>query len=63
VKNSAGLDFGGAARGLVYVVVFEGYSVVGAVEVEGPVLVVVACCAVIARAVDVGVGDCYVARG
>lgn len=63
VKDRVGLDFGGATRGLVDVVVFEGDFVVGAVEVEGPVLVPVAGCAVVAGAVDVRVGDCHVAGG
>jgi hypothetical protein len=63
VKERIALDFGGAARGLVYVVVFEGDFVVGAVEIEGPVLVAVAGGAVVAGTVDVGVGDCDVAGG
>ena len=63
MEQSASLNFGGTTRGLVDVVVFEGYFVVGAVEVQGPVLVAVAGCAVVAGTVDVGVGDCDVAGG
>ena len=63
VEKSVGLDLGGTAGGLVDVVVLEGDLVVGAVEVKGPVLVTVASGRVVARSVNVRVGDSDVARG
>jgi hypothetical protein len=51
---------GTAAAGVVDVISFHGDHVVLAVEENGPVMVVIACCAPGCGAVEFGVGDCDV---
>ena len=57
VEERAGGDLGGAAGGVVDVVVGEGDLIVGACEVDGPVVVVVAGGGPGGGAVEFGVGD------
>lgn len=57
MEQSVALDLGGTAAGVVDVVALHGDHVVGAVEVDAPVVVAIAGCGPVAFAVDVGVGD------
>ena len=58
VDERACVDFGGAAGGVVDVVVLEGYLVAVADEEEGPVVVAVAGGGPGGLAVEFSVGDC-----
>jgi hypothetical protein len=57
VQQSVALDLGGAAAGVVDVVALHGDHVVGAIEVDAPVVVAVAGGRVVRETVDVAVGD------
>jgi hypothetical protein len=57
VQVGVALDLGGAAAGLVQVVALHGDLVAGAVQVDVPVVVVVAGGRVVGLAVDVVVGE------
>ena len=57
VQVGVALDLGRAAAGLVQVVALQGDLVAGAVQVDVPVVVVVAGCRPGSVAVDLAVGD------
>lgn len=59
VEEGVAADLGAAAAGVVDVVALHGDHVVGASEVDGPVVVTVAGGAPGGRTVDLAVGDCH----
>lgn len=63
VQDGVTLDLGAATAGMVDVVAFQGDQVVGTVEVDGPVVVGVACGGPGGVAVDVAVGDGHALGG
>jgi hypothetical protein len=63
VQEGVALHLGGAAAGVVDVVALQGDQVVGAVQVDAPVVVAVAGGGVGGVAVDVAVGDGHALGG